>query len=169
VTTVVAETELLTTGQAAELLGTSRQHVVDLCERGVLPYVRVGTHRRIRRTDLDVMRLGGLTRDQERALWLHRLVAAKLVLDPDGVLARARANLGRLMRVHPRGMAAHWLAQWERILDSGLDAVLETLTSAAPRAAELRQNSPFAGVVTEEERLRVLENFRRHWRETHAA
>jgi excisionase family DNA binding protein len=30
-------TELLTTGQAAKLLGCSRQHVVDLCERGRLP------------------------------------------------------------------------------------------------------------------------------------
>ena len=35
---------LLTTGQAAKLLNSSRQHVVDLCESGDLPYVTVGTH-----------------------------------------------------------------------------------------------------------------------------
>jgi hypothetical protein len=47
--------------------------------------------------------------------------------------------------------------------------VLETLTSSAPRSVELRQNSPFAGVLTDEERLQALESFRRHRREAHAA
>ncbi|MPY81460.1 MAG: helix-turn-helix domain-containing protein, partial [Actinophytocola sp.] len=36
--------QLLSTGQAAEVLGCSRQHVVDLCSSGQLPYVTVGTH-----------------------------------------------------------------------------------------------------------------------------
>ncbi|MEA2025318.1 MAG: excisionase family DNA-binding protein, partial [Chloroflexota bacterium] len=44
--------DLLTTGQAAMLLGTTRQHVVDLCSRGVLPFAMVGTHRRVRRDDV---------------------------------------------------------------------------------------------------------------------
>jgi len=43
--------ELLTTGQAAALLGTTRRHVVNLCQRGELPYTMAGTHRRIRRSD----------------------------------------------------------------------------------------------------------------------
>ncbi|MQA28052.1 MAG: helix-turn-helix domain-containing protein [Micromonosporaceae bacterium] len=165
----IVESDLLTTGKVAELLGVSRQHVVDLCERGLLPYVKVGSHRRVRREDLDQMLAGRLTRDQERAVWLHRVVAAKLVLDPDGVMDKAQSNLEHLQQVHPRGMAAHWLLRWRRTFDRGLDAVLETLTSSAPHAVELRQNSPFAGVLTDEERLRALENFRRHWRRAHAA
>jgi excisionase family DNA binding protein len=47
--------ELLTTGEVAVLLGSSRQHVVDLWERGLLPYVRVGTHRRVRRADVEAV------------------------------------------------------------------------------------------------------------------
>jgi hypothetical protein len=40
-----------------------------------------------------------------------------------------------------------------------MDRILETLTSRTPRARELRQNSPFAGVLTEAERQRVLSGF----------
>ena len=43
---------MLTTQQAAELLGSSRQHVVKLLEEGQIPYEKVGTHRRIRIEDV---------------------------------------------------------------------------------------------------------------------
>ena len=38
---------MLRTGEAARRLGVSRQHVVELCNRGRLPYVTVGAHRRM--------------------------------------------------------------------------------------------------------------------------
>jgi excisionase family DNA binding protein len=161
--------ELLTTGQVAQVLGVSRQHVVDLCERGVLPYVRVGSHRRVRRWDVEALTQQELTRDQSKALWLHHVVAARLALDPEGVLAKARDNLERLRTIHTRGMSRHWLDQWAVVLDEGADSVLQTLTSRSPHAVELRQNSPFAGVLSEEERSSALTAFRAEWRRSHAA
>ena len=161
--------ELLTTGQVAALLGSSRQHVVDLCDRGVLPYVRIGSHRRVRYGDIQGLIERSLTRDQERALWLHRVVAARLVLDPDYVLAKAEANLDRLQEVHPTGMASRWLSAWRSLLTSGVDSVLDVLTSRSPYAVELRQNSPFAGILSDDERRTVLDRFRAHWRQEHAA
>jgi excisionase family DNA binding protein len=155
--------DLITTGEAAKLLGTSRQHVVDLCDRGDLAFSTVGTHRRVSRADLEVLstRTRRLTRDQLRSLWLSQAIAGRLVRDPDRVLELGRRNLAHLRSVHTRGQGARWLAEWDRILNGPVGLVLETLTSPTPRARELRQNSPFAGVLTEKERLQILESFQR--------
>jgi hypothetical protein len=110
-----------------------------------------------------------LTRDQERSLWLHRVVAGRLALDPQAVLTLAAKNLQHLRQVHPRGMTAQWLDQWQKVLDSGEDAVFSVLTSPSARAVDLRQNSPFAGVLSDQERAAALEAFRHHWRRAHAA
>jgi excisionase family DNA binding protein len=160
---------LLTTGEAAALLRSSRQHVVDMCDRGLLPFVRVGSHRRLHRADIEAILNPALTRDQLKALWLHRAVAGRLVQNPDAVLAKAESNLERLNRVHPDGMAAVWLNGWRSVLDAGAEAVLNALTSREPNAVELRQNSPFAGVLPEEERRAVLEAFASRWRSGRAA
>lgn len=154
--------EFLTTGEAAKILSTSRQHVVDLCDRGDLPFVTTGKHRRIRRSDVEALRTRTLrlTSDQERSLWLGYAAAGKLVADPTGVLQRARDNLAQLKVTHSRGVSRRWLDEWETLLRGPLDRVLEALTSRSPRARELRQNSPFAGVLTERERQRVLAAFR---------
>ena len=153
--------ELLTTGEAALILNTSRQHVVDLCERGDLPFVTTGSHRRVRRADVDALRTRTqrLTRDQDRSLWLGYAIAGKLVADPLGVSGKARRNLARLERVHSGGASSRWLAEWEKLLDGPVEGVLEALTSRIPRARELRQNSPFAGVLTEQERRTALSGF----------
>ena len=166
------ESQLLSTGDVASFLGVSRQHVVDLCDRGDLVFVRVGSHRRVPQFELERLLAAShgskLTRDQERSLWLHRAVLAELVADPEDVLARVRGNLQRLRTQHPdRGMTARWLVHWQEVLDAGVDAVADVLTSQGPAALELRQNSPFAGVISEEVRSRVLASFVRHWRRDH--
>lgn len=153
--------ELLTTGEAAKLLNSSRQHIVDLCGRGDLPFVTVGRHRRVRRADVEALRTRTqrLTRDQERSLWLGYALAGKLVDNPSAVLKKARTNLSGLQKAHPRGQAARWLREWEELLSGPLNRVLDVITSRSPRARELRQNNPFAGVLTEDERHRVLDSF----------
>jgi len=165
--------DLIRTGEAAAVLGTSRQHVVDLCDQGLLSYERSPTQRRLRRAEVEAFAGRGtaavpLNRDQRQSVWLHAAVAGRLAADPAGTLERARQNLHRLRAVHPRGMAARWLAAWQSVLDGGPETVLEILTSQTPLAMELRQNSPFAGVLSDNERLAVLRNFRNHDRRAHA-
>lgn len=154
----MANDELLTTQQAATLLGCSRQHVVDLCASGRLPHTRIGSHRRIRRGDLHAFaNVRPLRREELRSLWLHRAVAGKVVQDPDRAIAVARRNVERFREIQPR--AATWLDSWGRILDEGPDAVLEVLTSTSRRAVDLRQNTPFVGLLSDLEQRAVIDSF----------
>ena len=165
---VVDSGDLIRTGEAAVLLGCSRQHVVDLCDSGRLPVVRGGgSHRHVRRSDVLAMARRPLTREQEQSRWLHAAIASRLVAEPDLVLGRARDNLDRFSAVHAGTMASHWLGLWRDAVDAGPDQVLTTLVSETPQAAEMRQNSPFTGVLPPDERRAVLESFRRHWRAGH--
>lgn len=168
-TPIGVDSEFLTTGQAAELLGLSRQGVVDLCDRGQLPFTKVGSHRRLRRSTVKSHVRRSLTRDQERSLWLHRVVAGRLAVDPVTTLATARRNLATMRQAHHQNSAMTWIDQWSTMIDGPIDVVADVLTSRSSVAIELRQNSPFAGVVSEEDRHATLQAFREHWRREHAA
>lgn len=157
--------DLIRTGEAATILGSSRQHVVDLCNQGVLTCERSPTQRRLRRSEVEAfarrsMSGRGLNRDQRQSLWLHGAVAGHLATDPVRTLEHARINLERLRSAHPAGMSRRWLEAWQAVLDRGPEAILETLTSPSTLAIELRQNSPFAGVLASEERSGILGAFR---------
>jgi excisionase family DNA binding protein len=154
----------MTTGDAARLLGVSRQHIVDLCDRGRLPCERAPVHRRVRRDAVEAMRgRSALTREETRSLWLNRAVAARVAQDPAGVLSHARKNLERFEQIHEGSTVVTWLERWRAVLEAGPEAVMAVLTSTAPEAAELRQNSPFAGVLPDDERRAVLDSFSTHW------
>ncbi len=161
--------DLLTTGEAARLLGTTRQHVVNLCNAGSLPYSVAGKHRRVSRHDVEALRTRSthLTRDQLRSLWLAHAVAGRLVEEPEAGIARASSNLISL-KAHARGAAKEWLLQWQALLERPLDEILEALTSRSPRSRELRQNTPFAGILSEAQRSAVLAAFKRVGRGTGA-
>jgi hypothetical protein len=103
-----------------------------------------------------------------RSLWLNRAVAARVARDPSKVLNHARQNLDRFDRIHEGSGVTRSLERWRAVLDRGPEAVMEVLTSTAPDAAELRQNSPFAGVLPDEERRAVLDSFAKYWRQSAA-
>jgi excisionase family DNA binding protein len=150
--------DLLTTSDAARLIGCSRQHVVDLCTSGQLPYTSTGTHRRIRRADVEAfVRSGGgrlLRPEQRRSLWVGRAIAGKVARDPGRVLALGRENLQRLRSVHRR--SGPWLDAWAAILNSP-DEVMAVLTGTDERSVELRANGPFGGLLGDEELRDVVE------------
>ncbi len=160
---MVRSEEVLTTGEAARLIGATRQHVVDLCNRGLLPYTLVNRHRRIQRADLNAFTSGSqrMTRDQQRSFRLALAVAGHLVRDPEATKAAARAHLASLSPGSNRRRGDKWRRRWASLLDGPLDELLTALTADTVDSRELRQNSPFIGVLGEAEREAILRNLSR--------
>lgn len=67
---LIPEDETFTTQAAATFLGMSRQHLVNLMDKGEIPHTRVGTHRRVTLKDL---RTCQQVRDKARRAALSRL------------------------------------------------------------------------------------------------
>jgi hypothetical protein len=87
-----------------------------------------------------------------RSLALHEAVATKLEAEPH-LVNIARANLQRWLTTNPAAV----LREWRQILESAsLPDLLALLRSSSEEAARLRQSSPFAGLLTPEERRAIM-------------
>lgn len=89
---------------------------------------------------------------------LHRAVAERLEQDLE-ILPKARARV------------EHWLAdggpthpvyarRWQRLLARPLAEITKALVADTEEMRDLRQTSPFSGVLTEEERRRIVRDAR---------
>lgn len=93
----------------------------------------------------------------ERSLAFSRLIAGKLQTDPT-LVQHARGNLDRWLRDCSE-RSRPTLLEWRKLLDGPLAELLSFLTSPEERAVRLRQSSPFAGLLTPEERWEILRDF----------
>ena len=86
-----------------------------------------------------------------QSLAYHRLVAERL---DEEIVATARRRLDR-WRASGR-IDERWAGEWERILSKPIGQIARAIAADSPRARELRQTSPFAGVLSEQERRRLV-------------
>ena len=94
------------------------------------------------------------------SLELGRATATRLRQDPDRILGLARANLARMRQVHSDGSADPWFDAWDALLDGPLDAVVAVLVTDDEPSRQLRQNTPFAGVLPDRERQALIRELR---------
>lgn len=93
----------------------------------------------------------------ERSLAFDRLTATKLAADPS-LLEVARKNLDRWMQTSSPQVRPV-LLEWRRILARPVGEIVATLLDESPRGRQLRQSSPFAGVLSSAERTAILKEF----------
>ena len=98
---------------------------------------------------------------EARSLGYHRLIAEKVRSD-HGLVARARDRVdGWLSGRLPFAGDHEYAKAWEAVLGRSPAQVIKVLTADDERSRELRQNTPFAGVLTPEEITGVLLQVRR--------
>jgi hypothetical protein len=96
----------------------------------------------------------------ERSRALHRLVAEKIRLEP-ARFDRARQILER-WRAIVSGDSQPYLLEWESLFRQGIEPTLGVAVEDSERADALRQCSPLAGVLTNQERWTFLREWGRH-------
>lgn len=94
---------------------------------------------------------GGHNRARARSLAYHAAIASRL---DKSMVDEARHVLLR-WREQDR-IAPPYAARWERVLDQPIREIRESLLDESPAGDDLRQNSPFAGLLSEPERRRIL-------------
>lgn len=92
-----------------------------------------------------------------RSQALHQRVAEKLVRNPD-VARKALETLKKLRERNPSGHPYH--DQWEELLRGDRLRLLQTLVADTETARALRQETPFAGTLSANERTEILMRFK---------
>lgn len=95
-----------------------------------------------------------LERREERVSYeLHRAVAEKVIEDPQPVLSQARDNLQKMLAKTRDEYSSGWVHEWESLVGGDVVTLVERMLRPDVRGIDLRQMSPFAGVLTQDERL----------------
>lgn len=92
---------------------------------------------------------------ERRSRALHEIVAERL---DERMVGEARERVERLAaegRMHPR-----YAERWRRLLSRPLAEIAAAISTDDEQGRDLRQNSPLAGVLNEQERRRIIETVR---------
>lgn len=129
--------------------GHRRRHVLE-------PVLREGRRRAER---LDPASLPGAAaggegheRAERRALAYHAALADQIEASD---IHEARRQLRRWR--HDGRIDERYASRWEELLAQPLPVIKQTITEDTRDAADLRQNSPLAGLLSEPERRRIIE------------
>ncbi len=134
------------------------EDVVEVRDAGAQRPVARVIHDRQRRA-LETIDLDRIFPDRKRShrsaelqsLAYHRVVADRL---DDQLVERARRRLDRWReagQIHPR-----WADEWGDVLSKSLSEIGGVISADSAHARSLRQTSPFAGALNEQERRRLV-------------
>ena len=149
----------LTQQQLADLAGTS-QPTIAAYEAGTKT-PNLATLERLAESAgfvLNIDYLPPLSREDKRSLAYHQAIVQKLKRSPETILAKAKRNLTRLKKQHPDAKALFQL--WTVWLNHPLEVLTGNILKIDMTSRDMRQVSPFSGVLSPQERWEVLKSFR---------
>ena len=98
-----------------------------------------------------------LKREELRSLAYHHAICDLLTTDEDRVRERAKKNLRRMKKEHPH--AARLINLWNAWLDLPLETLKRLILERSELATDMRQVTPFSGLLSAEERREILGKF----------
>jgi len=102
-----------------------------------------------------------MTREDKRSLAFHRAIVEILRKDPVPVLTRVKRNLEKLTEMHPGAQLL--FNQWKDWLTLPLENLASKILDPLAEAREMRQVSPFSGLLSPKQRARILRQFRKEY------
>lgn len=91
-------------------------------------------------------------------LLYHRAMAEKIRRQPT-MLEVARENLRRWLAAEPGTTPSQARQEWQRILDAGdVEKIIRAMTDPSEEGHRRRQSTPFAGILTQEERRTIRDS-----------
>lgn len=149
------------TQQQLALKGGTSQPTIALYESGEKSPT-VSTLQRLAASlglELLVSYMPALTREDRRSLAYHHALAKLLRQNLKPAIQRAKETLSRARNAHPDAVAL--LDRWRGWLDLPVDMLIGCMLDPGIDARDMRQVSPFAGVLNARERMRILKRFRK--------
>jgi len=143
----------LTQADLARLAGTSQPSVSDYESGRVSPTADVA-QRLLAVLGKELATVSGWNHADRRSLELARSYARHLLDDPERVRTIARRNIERMRRLSPQMQP--WVVAWEGLLHLPVNVLADLLVDDGEFARAMRSTNPFAGVVSEEERISAL-------------
>jgi len=104
--------------------------------------------------------MGAQRQIERRILAQHQVIAERLRADPTRVIGRAQANLARWAGRYSGRPPPQWMREWQSLLEGPVETVLQVLTGADEESVRLRSSSPFAGILSAQERQNIIERVR---------
>ena len=95
---------------------------------------------------------------EARSLAMHCKIAQKIARNPE-LVEKAKANIERWCAKAP-DPKPRYLGEWREILERPWPDIAELITSMRDESTRLRSSSPFAGVLTADEREQIYAAFR---------
>jgi transcriptional regulator with XRE-family HTH domain len=100
-----------------------------------------------------------LTREDRRSLAYHREIVKKLKSNPDKIISKAHKNLKTIEKHQPH--AKHLINSWRQWLDYPVQDLTSACLDPSLFARDMRQVTPFAGILSASERTQIIKKFRK--------